>query len=230
MTNYFSLTKPRMVLGNAIVAVAAFIFGSYGAIDWVAFCYMFAGLWLVMASACAVNNYYDREIDVHMERTRERALPAGTLQPRRALMFAAVLLVLGILLLTQTNFLAVMTAAAGFVAYALLYTPLKHKTGYAFYVGAVSGALPPLVGYAAASGRLDMTAGMLFVFLFVWQLPHFWAIAVYRFDEYAAAGVPLLARRPKNEAARQQARKVFYASLIVLLAFCALLILQRWMR
>lgn len=226
--DYLSLAKPRMVLGNVIVAMSAFIFASPPIIEWGQFFLMSLGLALIIGSACAFNNYVDRGIDAKMERTKTRALPAGAVNATGALIFACALLVAGVLLLLPINMLALWAALAGFISYVLFYTPLKHVSGYALYVGAIAGAVPPVVGYAAAAGVIDPTAWILFAFLYLWQLPHFIAIAIYRYDEYAAAGVPLLVSK-HSQKIRRRARAVFYASLAVLLLFCAALILHRWM-
>jgi protoheme IX farnesyltransferase len=141
----------------------------------------------------------------------------------------AATLIAGSALINLVNPLAMWLGLVGWAFYALFYTPLKHYSGTALYVGAVAGAMPPVVGYVAASGHLDVWAAFLFAALYLWQLPHFIAIAYFRFDEYAAAGVPMLMSRP-SDTARTRARKVFYASLIVLLVFSLALIVQRWMR
>ena len=227
---YFDLTKPRMVCMNVLVAAAAFVFGSSGATNWPMLGAMVAGLALVVASACVFNNYADRFIDARMERTKERALAAGRIKPKSALLFGFVLIVGGTFLLLLVHPLALFAALFGFAVYVFVYTPLKPKTGYALYAGAVAGAMPPMVGYAAAAGVFDLYALGLFLFLFVWQIPHFLAIAKYRYDEYGAAGVPLLVGRPRDEKERRRARDIFYASLVLLLLMCFFLILQRWIR
>lgn len=229
MKEYLSLTKPGIIMGNMLVAMSAFIFGSLGPIDWRLFLLMTGGLTLIIASGCVFNNYFDRRIDAKMERTKNRPLAAGTIPPLNALLFGFVLLLVGAALLWNTNLFALYVGLGGFAAYVLLYTPLKHVSALAMYVGAVAGATPPVVGYAAAANTLDANAAWLFAFLYVWQLPHFLAIAIFRFDEYAAAGVPMLVRS-YSEKNRVRARKVFYYSLVVLLLFCGALIVQRWMR
>jgi protoheme IX farnesyltransferase len=231
VTQYLSLAKPRMVLGNVLVAAAAFIFAVpvTQPIPWELFFIMCAGLSLVIGSACAFNNYIDRGIDAKMERTKERVLPAGTISGPQALIFASVLLIGGMLLLFHSNLLALGAALVGVVSYVFFYTPLKHTTGYALYIGAIAGAVPPVVGYAAATGTIDATAGILFILLYLWQLPHFIAIAIFRFDEYTNAGVPLLVGKHTTKI-RRRARMVFYASLVILLLFCGALILHRWIR
>ncbi len=225
--DYFELAKSRMVLGNDIVAAAAFIFGSQSAINWPLFWLMLGGLSLVIGSACVFNNWYDRRIDGKMARTQGRALPSGRVDPAGALTLGWVLLAGGIALLYYTNAFVLGAALGGWVVYVLLYTPLKSHSSLALFVGAAAGATPPLVGYAAAAGTLDLLAFELFVLLFLWQIPHFLAIARYRFDEYTAAGVPLFARKPASEVERSDARLIFKVSLVGLLLMCALLVLLR---
>ena len=225
--DYFQLTKPRMVMMNVLVAAAAFVFASHGNINWGSFFAMVAGLSCVVASACVFNNHADRFMDTHMERTKARALAAGRIKPLHALLFGFLLLLCGVLLLGAVSLLALGAALVGFLVYVCVYTPMKPNTGYALYTGAVAGAMPPVVGYTAAAGVLDIYAFAFFLVLFFWQIPHFLAIARYRFDEYSAAGVPLLVKRPRDERERRRARLVFHLSLVVLLVFCAALILQR---
>lgn len=231
MKRYYHLVKPGIVYGNAIVAAAGFLFASRNiSLDWWLFVATVFGLSLVVASACVFNNYFDRNIDAKMERTKTRGFAAGTVSPIGALIFGGLLLVLGMFLLSFVNLLALSAALLGFVVYVFVYTPLKHITGYAVFVGAVAGATPPIVGYGAVTNTFDLWALFLFAFLFVWQIPHFLAIATYRYDEYAAAGIPLLVSRPKSEETKRLARKIFFYSLVVLLFWCVALILQRWIR
>ncbi|MDZ4226021.1 MAG: protoheme IX farnesyltransferase [Patescibacteria group bacterium] len=224
---YFNLIKPRMVVMNVAVAGAVFIFASSNVVNWQAFWFMVTGLACVVAAACVFNNYADRHIDARMERTKNRGLASGKVEPGHALVFGAVLFVLGVILLFQTNLLALGAALVGFVTYVFVYTLLKPKSGYALYVGAVAGATPPLVGYAAGAGTIDLMALALFAVLFLWQIPHFLAIARYRFDEYTAGGVPLLVESPRDEKEKHQARKIFYFSLVFLLLFCVVLLVAR---
>lgn len=237
LKDYLELTKYRLALVNVLVAAAAFVFaspvqaGSPWVLDWQTFGITLLGLWLIIASGCVFNNYLDRFLDARMERTKHRALPAGRVDPIHALMYGAVLLAGGTtLLFIYAHLLALVAALAGFAVYVFLYTPLKPKSGYALFVGALAGAAPPLVGYAAAAHTLDLWALAFFAFMFFWQIPHFLAIARYRFEEYTFAGVPLLVDKPLDEEGRRKARWVFYLSLLLLLLFCLTLILQRWVR
>lgn len=231
MSAYFSLTKPRMVLGNTVVAIAAFLFASPSLVDWRAFILLSTGFSCIVASACVFNNYYDRTIDALMERTKQRAIPSGAVVLSRTLLLGYLLLLAGSALLLALSTLVLVLALIGFVVYVCAYTPLKHRSPQALYVGAVAGAMPPVVGYAAGAGVLDLYALFFFLFLFIWQVPHFLAISIYRFDEYTAASIPLLVRKgPYTARERRVARAVFYASLLVLLLFCLCLMLHRWIR
>lgn len=221
---YYNLAKPRMVYANVIVAAAAFLYASHSSADWTLGALTLAGLGCVIASACTFNNYFDREMDAKMERTKCRALPTGALPGSHALAMGSLLLALGATLLYMTTPAALAVALMGWVAYVALYTPLKPRSPHALFVGAVAGAVPPVVGYAAVVGTLDMTALALFAFLFVWQLPHFVAISIYRGEEYAAAGVPMYFKGPHTTQQKKVARAVFFGSLVVLLAWCALLV------
>ena len=224
---YYQLAKPRMVYGNLLVAGAAFAYASQG-LDWIALGWALAGLGFIIGSACVFNNVYDRHIDAAMERTKNRALVRGDISVQGALVYGRVLLAAGVAaLFFFTNLVTLAAALAGFICYVFLYTPIKHYSPYALYVGAVAGGTPPLVGYAAATGMLDYTAALLFGFLFLWQIPHFLAIAVYRNDEYAAAGVPLFMRGPYTQKQKKVARIIFYLSLVVLLGWCLALMVHK---
>jgi protoheme IX farnesyltransferase len=231
MSAYFSLTKPPMVLGNTIVAIAAFLFASPIIIDWQALALLSIGFSFIIASACVFNNYYDRAIDALMERTKTRAIPSGSVILSRVFLLGYGLLLSGSIILLTLSTLVLSVALVGYVTYVCAYTPFKHRSSQALYVGAFAGAMPPVVGYAAGAGLLDGYALLFFIFLFVWQIPHFLAISVYRFNEYAAAGIPLLVHKgPYSSRERKVARAVFYISLVVLLFFCLCLMLHRWTR
>lgn len=220
---YYRLTKPGIVYGNVFTTLAAFLFASHWHIGSALLFGTLVGLALVIASACVFNNYFDIDIDKKMARTKARALVSGAISGQSALAYGTVLGLVGLYLLyTYTNVLTAAIALAGFVVYVCVYTPLKPRSALAVFVGAVAGAVPIVVGYTAVTNRLDLTALILFVCLFVWQLPHFIAIAVYRFDEYAAAGVPLLVTKP-TEQQKLLGKRVFLSSLIVLVVFCVVL-------
>jgi protoheme IX farnesyltransferase len=193
MINYYLLTKPGIILGNLLTMAAGFLLASRGQLYFGLFLATFLGLACIIASACILNNYIDRHLDRKMERTKGRALVTGKISDRNALMLAGLLCIVGnVLLLLFTNFLAFMIANVGFLVYVLLYSLWKGKTIYGTAIGSIAGAVPPVVGYCAASNRLDAGALILFAMLVLWQMPHFFAIAMYNLDDYVAAGIPVL--------------------------------------
>ena len=193
LKTYYKLTKPGIIMGNAITASGGFFLASRGHIDLASFGFMLLGLSLIMASGCVFNNYIDRVIDEKMARTKNRALVKGEIPVRNALVFAVSLVTSGSLVLgVFTNFLTLAVAVAGFVVYVFIYTPLKTRTTHGTLIGSISGAIPPVVGYVAVSGRLDLGSLLLFVIISLWQMPHFFAIAMYRLSEYKAALIPVL--------------------------------------
>lgn len=144
----------------------------------------------VVAAANALNMYLERDVDARMERTRLRPLPSDRIAPEVALWFGVVLALLGISALTfWINPLSGLLSAAAISIYVLVYTPLKRVTPYALHVGAIPGAIPPLIGWASVTGQLSLPALSVFAILLVWQIPHFLAIAIFRQSEYAAAGL-----------------------------------------
>ena len=148
------------------------------------------GTSLVVAAANALNMYIERETDALMKRTASRPLPTGRLSPEAALWFARVCGVVGLtMLVLWVNLASAALALLALLSYVLAYTPLKRSTGFALHVGAVPGAIPPLIGWASMTGSLAPRAFPLFLILLVWQLPHFLAIATFRREEYARAGL-----------------------------------------
>jgi protoheme IX farnesyltransferase len=193
MINYYLLTKPGIVMGNLFTFMAGFLLASKGAFDAVLFCSTFTGIAWIMASACVFNNYIDREMDSKMQRTKNRALATGIISGKKALLFATLLGIAGsIILLYFTNLLATSVAWFGFFDYVVLYSLWKGKTIYSTAIGSVAGAVPPVVGYCAVSQNLDLGAVILFVMLVLWQMPHFFSIALNHFDDYVRAKIPVL--------------------------------------
>lgn len=191
--SYYLLTKPGIIRGNAITAAGGFFLASSGAVSFSAFGIMLAGIVLVVASGCVFNNYIDRGIDKKMQRTKKRALVTGAITARNALLFATIMVVLGTWLLAKyINPLTAGIAVFGFFAYVVLYGIAKRKSVHGTAVGSIPGAVPPVVGYVAVTNQLDMVALLLFVILVCWQMPHFYAIAIFRMKEYASAGIPVL--------------------------------------
>jgi protoheme IX farnesyltransferase len=190
---YYQLTKPGIIYGNALTAAAGFFLASEGTVNWWIFVAMLIGLSFIVGSAAVFNNYIDRDIDALMERTKNRALPTGQIAPRNALIFGTFLGIVGVkILLLYTSLLTLEVALFGFAVYVLVYSPLKRKTMYASHLGALAGAVPPVVGYVAVTNSLDATALVLFLILCCWQMAHFFSIAIYRKDEYANAHIPVM--------------------------------------
>lgn len=151
------------------------------------------GTVLLVGAANALNMYWERDVDALMTRTKDRPLPAGRMSPLVALVFGLLLFVVSTLILwLKVNHLTALIGAAAFVSYVLLYTPLKKKTHAALLVGAIPGAAPPLMGWTAATDSLHMAGLSLFFILFLWQIPHFLAIALFRKEEYARAGIRVM--------------------------------------
>lgn len=193
MINYYLLTKPGIIMGNIITVVAGFLLASGGIFHFWLFSATVLGLALIMASACVFNNYIDRHLDKKMERTKNRPLVTGSISNKSAIAFAVFLGALGTLvLLNSTNALTVSVAALGFFVYVILYSLWKSKTIYGTAIGSIAGAVPPVVGYCAVSNSFDAGAIILFSMLVLWQMPHFFAIALFHLKDYTAAGIPVL--------------------------------------
>jgi len=190
---YYQLTKPGIIRGNAVPAIAGFFLASRGDVSYWLLLETLLGISLVIASACVYNNYIDREIDRKMARTKNRALVTGAISKRSALAYATVLGLIGfIVLAAYTNWLTVIGGVIGLFFYVVVYGYAKRKSVHGTLVGSISGAMPPVAGYIAVSDHLDAAAITLFLILVFWQMPHFYAIATYRRNDYKAAGLPVL--------------------------------------
>lgn len=195
LRDYFSLTKFGITTANLMATFAGLWVASHGHPRLSVTFAVLAGTALVVAAGATFNNYLDRDIDVHMQRTQERALAAGRVEPKKAFWLASILAALGLVdLLVLVNVTAALTAAVGLVMYSYIYTVwLKRKTTLSTVLGGIAGAAPPLVGYAAGSGgTLDFAAWAMFFIFFLWQPPHFLPLAMKRSEEYRAAGIPML--------------------------------------
>jgi len=190
---YVALTKPDVSFLVVITTLAGYALGAVGPLDWLRMAQTVMGTTLVAAGTSALNHYLERDTDARMRRTAARPLPSGAMAPAEALFFGAALAVAGTLeLLLTTNALAAALAALTSVLYLGVYTPLKTRTTAATLIGAFPGALPPVIGWAAARGSLGPGAYVLFAILFLWQVPHFHSISwVYR-EDYARAGIRML--------------------------------------
>lgn len=194
LKDLISLTKPNLLRLNIFAAFAGYWIASKWTFDWVLLIWMLIGSTLTMASATVINNYYDRELDMKMERTRNRTLPSQRMKPAHVLIYGIILGVVGLtVLFTQVNVISGILGVIGWIAYIVIYTMwLKRTSTWSTSVGGISGAMPPVIGYCAVTTEFDMGAFLLFAFLFLWQPAHFWSLAIRRVEEYRAAGFPLL--------------------------------------
>ncbi|MES2122446.1 MAG: heme o synthase [Chlamydiota bacterium] len=191
--SYSLLTKPRIIMGNIICTAGGLALASRGSIHFWLFMGTLLGLSFVIASACVFNNFIDREADKKMARTQDRALASGTISVKNAILFALSLGLTGSWVLYRfTNLLTVGIALFGFVVYVLLYSYSKYHSMHGTLIGSVAGAVPPVVGYCAVSNQLDLGAMLFFLMMVLWQMPHFFAIAIYRLDDYSKASIPVL--------------------------------------
>jgi len=193
MRDYFQLTKARMALFSALIAAGGYYVAALGPISWAMLLHVCVGTILVCAGAFSLNMYLERDLDVLMHRTQKRPLPSGRIEPSRAIAVGIFFSVVGLAYLGY--FCNLLTAAVGAVAagsYVAIYTPMKRLTNLNTIVGAFPGALPPVIGWTAARGELSFGAGLLFAILFMWQLPHFLALAWMYKDDYARAGMPMI--------------------------------------
>lgn len=191
---YLQVTKPGIIFGNLISVVGGFLLASKGVIDYPLFLATLFGVSLVVASGCVFNNYIDRDIDRIMERTKNRVLVKGLIDPKVSLIYASILGIAGMLLLyVGANPLAMWLAVIGFVIYVGVYSLyMKRKSVYGTLIGSLSGAAPPVIGYCAVTGQFDMGASILLLIFSLWQMPHSYAIAIFRFKDYQAANIPVL--------------------------------------
>ena len=193
LRDYLELTKPRLTLFVLIVVALSAWLAFPGSVDLVVLFHAVMGAGLVGGGASALNQYLERDADARMRRTRPRPLPAGRLQPWEAIVFGSALAVLGLAqLAVGANPLAAVLAAVTLISYVGIYTPLKRVTTLNTQIGAIPGALPALIGWAAGAGHLAPTAWALFFVVYLWQVPHFLSIAWLYREDYAQGGFRML--------------------------------------
>jgi protoheme IX farnesyltransferase len=193
VSDFITLSKPGITVMVAITAAVGFHVASHGSFDWKTFLHLIGGTLLSSAGASALNMLMERRLDAKMERTQARPLVTGRMVPVEAAIFGVAFCAAGLIhLALGVNLLTAALSAATMVSYLALYTPLKTKSSICTLVGAIPGALPPVMGWAAARGTLETGAWILFLILFFWQLPHFLALAWMYREDYARAGFPML--------------------------------------
>ncbi|AUI87960.1 protoheme IX farnesyltransferase [Vibrio azureus] len=195
LKSYLSITKPGIIFGNLIsVAAGFFLAAKTEAASFTLLLTVLAGVGLVIASGCVVNNIFDRDIDQKMKRTQRRDLVLGNINSDIAFVYALVLLLVGTALLFQlANPLSAVVVLLGYVFYVFFYTMwYKRNSVYGTLVGSLSGAVPPLVGYLAVTNYISLESILLFLMFCLWQMPHSYAIAMFRMQDYRDAGIPVL--------------------------------------
>jgi protoheme IX farnesyltransferase len=202
---YILVTKPGIILGNLITTAGCFVLASKGRIDIAVLLLTVIGISLVVASGCVFNNCVDRDMDREMVRTRNRVLARGLMSPQIAVFYASLLGIGGTALIwAAANMLSVAIVLTGFAVYVGLYSLyLKRNSVYGTLIGSLAGAAPPLAGYCAVTNRFDMGAVILLTIFSLWQIPHSYAIAIFRFDDYAAAAIPVLPVKQGMPAAKR---------------------------
>jgi heme o synthase len=193
LDDVMELVKARLSLLVLLTTLVGFLIAWRGPMDWVLLTATLLGTALCAGGAAALNQWMERDIDARMKRTRERPLPGGRMSPRDALLFGLLFSLTGIAILGLfTNLRAAFLAFATIAIYIIVYTPMKRMSSLNTIVGAVPGALPPLIGWVAARGSYGLEGGLLFATLFFWQMPHFLAIAWMFRDDYKAGGCVML--------------------------------------
>ena len=212
---YIELTKPRITWLILMSTGIGYFFGARGGWDWLVLLHTIIGTGLIASGTAALNQWYERDADARMNRTRNRPLPSGRVEPVAAFWFALALSVIGFgQLWFGANPLTAVLGAFTEIVYLMVYTPLKQKTWHATTVGAVPGAMPPLIGFAAAAGTLTAEAWVLFFILFLWQFPQFYSIAWMYREDYGRAGIRMLpVVEPDGEST---ARQILIYSLVLI--------------
>jgi protoheme IX farnesyltransferase len=192
--DFYEMCKPRVVMLMILTSLVGMFLAVPGMVPLDVLILGNLGIALVAASGAVVNHLIDRKIDVVMKRTHNRPIPQGRVDPRQAAMFAVAIGLIGMaILLLWVNALSAWLTLASFVGYAFIYTGyLKHATPQNIVIGGLSGAMPPLLGWAAVTGTIEPNALVLVLIIFAWTPPHFWALAIHRKEEYAKSGVPML--------------------------------------
>lgn len=190
---FFTLTKPGIIFGNLITTIGGFLLACHYNFNLILFINTICGICLIIACGCVFNNIIDRDIDKLMDRTKNRALVTGIIPVNTAIIYAIILGIAGSTFLFFTTTIALVIALTGLFFYVIVYSLwFKRNSIYGTLIGSISGSVPPVVGYCAASNQLNSGAIILFIMLTIWQMPHSYAIAIYRFKDYLNASIPVL--------------------------------------
>lgn len=224
VASYYELTKPNVVLTMVFTAWVGMLLAKPGTFPLNAFIFGTLGIALMSGAAAAVNHVVDRYVDATMYRTKNRPLPTGNLSPNNCFIFAFVIGLLGLLiLLFFVNTLTAVLTTLSLIGYAFIYSLwLKRATPQNIVIGGLAGASPPLLGWTAVTNQIDAYALVLVLIIFVWTPPHFWALAIYRKEDYAKAGIPMLPVTHGNDFTRLQI--IFYTVLLLLVSLLPFLV------
>ena len=189
---YYYLTKPGIVFGNILTVLAGYFFASKWHINLKVFLAVILGSSLIIASAGVINNIIDRKIDKKMKRTSKRALVSGNISFKNALIYGIILAIIGFFILTFSNYKVEIVGLIGYLDYLVFYSFFKRRSVYGTLVGSVSGSIPLVAGYLAFQNKFNLIFLDLFLIMSVWQMAHFYAIAIYRQKDYSSARLPML--------------------------------------
>lgn len=222
--SYYELTKPNVVLTMVFTAWVGMLLAKPGTFPFNAFIFGTLGIALMSGAAAAVNHVVDRYVDAKMYRTKNRPLPSGNLSPANCFTFAFLIGLVGLLiLLFFVNTLTAVLTTLSLIGYAFIYSLwLKRATPQNIVIGGLAGASPPLLGWTAVTNQIDAYALVLVLIIFVWTPPHFWALAIYRKEDYAKAGIPMLPVTHGNDFTRLQI--IFYTVLLLLVSLLPFLV------
>lgn len=192
--DYYQVCKPKVVALIVFTAVVGMFLSVPGMVPWDKLVFGTIGIALIAASAAAINHLVDQRVDSIMGRTKARPLPSGALQPREVLTFSFILCAIAMLvLIVFVNLLTALLSFASLIGYAVIYTMyLKRATPQNIVIGGAAGAAPPVLGWTAVTGQIDPNSLLLFLIIFTWTPPHFWALAIHRYQEYAKVNIPML--------------------------------------
>lgn len=218
LSDFSELVKARLTLLVLLTTAVGYYLGAVGPISAAGLFHAVFGTALAAAGAAALNQWWERSLDALMHRTRSRPIPAGRMSPRDALILGCALSATGVVYLTIfCNWISAFLAGVTIAIYVLAYTPLKRVSTFNTLIGAIPGALPPVVGWVAATNHLELGAWSLFAILFFWQMPHFFAIAWMYREDYARAGFEMISKDDKT-GARSASQSVLFCILLLLIS------------
>ncbi|QOI11312.1 protoheme IX farnesyltransferase [Blochmannia endosymbiont of Colobopsis nipponica] len=213
---YIQITKPKIIFGNLTSVISGFFLASQKEIDYLSLTILLISIAIIIASSCILNNLIDKDIDKNMYRTKNRTLITGNITNKKCLIYATMLGVLGFSLLSNTiNTLTVNLTILGYVVYVVIYSMyLKRTSAYSTIIGSISGATPPVIGYCANSNNFDSSALILWIIFSVWQIPHFYSLALLYIEDYQTVSIPVFPI--KNSILLTKKHIIFYIIIFII--------------